>query len=172
MICGSTAYYRKNKESNKVLHSCPYCDYTTPNCKVVMMNHINANHVDEDKRPYQCELCERGFAQKAHLTGHLKKIHGVVIPVSKVSTILYNIAITNCVPKSSKTLARHRFYIANPVLKSRDIYNKKHQYLPGVYLKNHDLHYDLKKGFITIKKRELRNPVILKRRKIKVIISC
>lgn len=172
MVCGSTAYYRKNKEANKILHSCPHCDYTTSNCKVAIMNHIYANHVSEDKRPFQCSHCERGFAQKAHLIGHLKKIHDIVIPVSKVTNILYNIAITDNIPKSSKTIARHKFYIGNPVLKSRDIYNKKHQYLPGVYLKNHDLHYDLKKGFIAVIKRELRNPVILKRRGIKVFISC
>lgn len=166
MVCGSTAYYRKNKESSKVLHSCPHCDYTTPNCKVVLMNHIYAKHVSEDKRPFQCHHCERGFAQKAHLTGHLKKKHDIVIIVSKVSTLLYKIGITDCIPKSSKTLARHRFYIGNPILKSRNIYNKKHQYSPGVYLKNHDLRYDLKKGFITITTTELRNPMKLKRRKV------
>lgn len=166
MVCGSTAYYRKNKESGKVLHSCPHCDYTTTNCKTAIKNHINAIHVREDHRPFQCNNCERGFAQKAHLTGHLKKVHNIVVIESKISYLLYNIKITDCVPKSSKTLGRHLFYIANPMIKSRDIYNKKHQYLSGVYLKNHDLHYDLKKGFITITKREIRNPIKIKRRKV------
>tara|TARA_B110000046_G_scaffold185849_1_gene229825 strand:- start:15530 stop:15940 length:411 start_codon:yes stop_codon:yes gene_type:complete len=131
-----------------------------------MKNHIDAKHVSEDKKPFQCHHCERGFAQKSHLLGHLKKIHEIVIITPKVSTILYRIAVTDDIPKSSKTLARHLFYTANPILKSRNIYNKKHQYLPGVYLKNHDLHYDLKKGFITVIKTELRNPMKLKRRNV------
>jgi hypothetical protein len=52
-------------------------------------------------------------------------------------------------PKSTKTRARCKYYKDNTILKSRNIHNQQHEYISGVFLKNHDLHYDRRKGFIT-----------------------
>lgn len=163
MVCGSTIYYRKNRESKRITYKCPHCDYQTSNNKITLMNHINAVHVCESKRPFQCHCCSRGFAQKAHLIGHLKNVHNVIQQPKKVSTILYIINVSDIIPTSRNTLARRLYYQNNPTLKSRDIYQNKHSYLPNIFLKNHDIHYDLKKGFITMTKVNLIDNVKIKK---------
>ena len=151
MVKNSTDYYRKNRRDRRIVYQCPHCPYHTYNCKGVILNHINSKHETESNRPYQCTECDRGFAQKADLIRHLKHEHKLSgNPVYlKVSTLLYIIAPTNTLPKSKKTKARRDYYLANPVLKSRDIFNKHHEYLPNCFLKNHDLHYDRRNEYIT-----------------------
>jgi hypothetical protein len=134
------------------------------------MNHINAVHVCESKRPFQCHCCSRGFAQKAHLMGHLKRVHKIEPKPNKVTTLLYIINVTNTIPTSKNTLARRNYYMNNSALKSRDIYKKKHYYLPNTHLKNHDIHYDVKKGFITLDKIELVNTIKIKNMRKPVVI--
>jgi len=156
----STDYYRKNRISKMVCHKCPFegCNYETTNCKIVLTNHINSFHVEEKDRPYQCTHCDRGFAQKAHLVKHVKREHekkDTTILTTRISTILYLISTTNVIPSTKKTRSRREYYIKHGVLKGRDIFNKKHEYSSGCFLKNHDLHYDLKKGFITFEKVKL-----------------
>ena len=170
MVCGSTIYYRKNRESKRVIYQCPQCDYSTTGSKITLKNHINAVHVCESERPFQCQHCTRGFAQKAHLMGHLKKVHNIETIPKKVSTLLYIINVTDIIPTSKRTLARRNYYINHRSLKSRDIYKKKHYYLPGMHLKNHDIHYDVKNGFIIVQKVELINPIRLKQKQKRVII--
>lgn len=170
MVCGSTIYYRKNRKSKRVVYKCPHCDYKTSNNKITLMNHINAAHVCESERPFQCHCCSRGFAQKAHLMGHLKKVHKIEPKPKKVATLLYIINVTNNIPTSKNTLARRNYYLNNSVLKSRDIYKKKHYYLTNTHLKNHDIHYDFKKGFITLDKIELVNTIKIKNMRKPVVI--
>ena len=148
----STKYYRENRKTKKVVHSCPHCDYTTTNAKICLMNHINAKHVEEKNRPFQCQHCERGFAQKAHLDKHLSTIHDIATLPLKVSSISYIIKTTDNYPKSVKTKARFDYYQNHHIINTNEINNQKHEYLPGVYLKKHDLHYDYNKGFIKVNK--------------------
>ena len=164
MVCESTIYYRKNKATKRIIHSCPHCEYKTTNSKITLQNHINAVHVCESKRPFQCTHCPRGFAQKAHLIGHLKNVHNIIHKPDKVTAILYIITVTAVIPTSRNTLARRNYYLQNRTLKSTDIYKKKHIYLPNIYLKNHDIHYDLKKGFITMKRINLIDCIKIKGR--------
>ena len=171
MVCESTIYYRKNRESKRITYECPHCDYKTSNNKITLQNHINAVHVCESKRPFQCHCCSRGFAQKAHLIGHLKSVHNIIHKPDKVSAILYIINVTDLIPTSRNTLARRNYYLKNKTLKSTDIYKKKHIYLQNICLKNHDIHYDLKKGFITMKKINLINIIKIKGKKKPVRIQ-
>jgi hypothetical protein len=148
----STKYYRDNRKSKRVIHSCQHCNYATTNAKICLINHINAKHVDEKDRPYQCQNCERGFAQKAHLDKHMSTIHNIDIKPLKVSSISYIIKMANNSPKSTKTKARCEYYENHHIINTNEINHHKHEYLPGVYLKKNDLHYDNKKGFIEIDK--------------------
>ena len=105
----------------------------------------------------------RGDCTKAHLTWHLKNAHNIIHKPSKVSTVLYIITKSDVTPTTKKTLARTLYYQKYPILKSRDIYHKKHYYLPNVLLKNHHIHYDLKQGFIKMTKINLVNSVKIKK---------
>ena len=91
MTKNSTDYYRENKKKRRVVHQCVHCDFETTYGKCVLINHINAHHTEECDRPFQCSCCDRGFAQKAHLIVHLKKVHNVIDPRKKTapSYILY-----------------------------------------------------------------------------------
>ena len=171
MAKNSTDYYRENKTSRKVVHYCPHCHFSTTYGKCVLHNHIYARHTPESDRPFQCTHCTRGFAQKAHLISHLDKVHNIsdAILNSKISTLLYIISPSDTAPKSYKTRARLKYYKDNPVLKSRDIHENKHEYLANVYLRNHDIHYDHKHKFISMSKlplrggtRTCRRPVVLR----------
>ena len=162
----STEYYRLNKENGVVTHRCPHCDFTTPYNKSNLMNHIYAKHTPEHEKPFQCRHCERGFSQKSHLLKHLKSKHNITNHdelSKKVVNILYNISLTDKEPRSKKTKARRLYYLSHPVMKSRDMYNNKHEYVEGCFLKNNELHYDEKNGFISIKKTILRRSIKLKK---------
>ena len=77
MVSKSTEYYRKNRQTKKVVYKCPHCNYQTNNSKIQLVNHINAKHVQEKDKPFQCEHCNRGFAQKAHLVQHYNQYNPV-----------------------------------------------------------------------------------------------
>lgn len=165
MTKNSTDYYRENKKQRRVVHSCPHCNFETTYGKCVLINHINAHHTEECNRPFQCSCCNRGFAQKAHLVAHLKKVHNVIDPnlEKKNGAILYFITPTELIPKSYNTKARRDFYNNHPKLNSRDIKNGIHTYMTkndnSACLRNHDIHYDQKKGFINLKKIQLKEPI-------------
>ena len=152
MVNASTNYYRSNRKTKRVVHQCPHCDYSTTNARICLINHINAKHVKEENRPYQCMHCARGFAQKAHLAKHLSTVHNICIPVPKVSSISYIIEVTDNLPRSTKTKARREYYKTHKLINTNEINNQKHQYLPNTYLKKHDIHYDANKGFIKLSK--------------------
>jgi len=175
MTRNSTDYYRENRDKRAVVHRCPHCDYETANAKIQLTNHINARHISEDKRPFQCtqEDCSRGFAQKAHLMNHLRRVHKIKDASlgRKHSTILYIISIAESVPRSAKTRARRDYYIENPTIKARDMKNHLHEYLDGVFLRNHDIHYDKKKGFIELSKVNLKEGIRLTK-KSRITIKC
>lgn len=159
----STDYYRENRRTKNIKYQCPECDYCTYDSKITLTNHINARHKDEKSKPFQCSECTRGFAQKAHLVRHLKCEHNIQDPkLTNISTCLYIITLTDIFPRSTKTKARRRYYMNHPILKGRDIYKKKHQYLPNTFLKNHDIHYDVKQNFITIQKIVLKKGIVLR----------
>jgi hypothetical protein len=88
-----------------------------------------------------------------------------------VATLLYIIVVTDKIPTSKNTLAIRNYYLNNKTLKRRNIERKKHYYLPNVHLKNHDIHYDLKKGFINFNKIELVNTIKIKNMRKPVIIA-
>ena len=92
------------------------------------------------------------------------------IAFTKISTLLYIISLTDIHPKSKKTNARCKYYSENRVIKSKDIYANKHEYLPNCFLKNHDIHYDLKKNFINIHKLALKEGYVIPTR-IKIIVN-
>ena len=153
MVRTSTEYYRENKRTRKVVHECPHCNYETTGPKQVMQQHIHAKHTPENLRPFQCEHCNRGFAQKAHLHHHLHKEHDINMDSKrKIATIAYLIQLLPKMPKSRKTKARSSYYKNHHFIKGRDIRNEQHEYLPGAFLKLHDIHYDAKKGFIQLHK--------------------
>ena len=168
MARNSTDYYRENKKTRKVVYRCPSCSYETTGCKIQLMNHIHARHTPENLRPYQCSSCNRGFAQKAHLHNHLLKQHNIDIAsqLHKIATMAYFIQLSQIEPKSKKTKARYNYYGTHSCIKSRDIKNRKHEYLPHIYLKLHDIHYDVKKGFITLAKVPLYKGVAVPRPKV------
>lgn len=160
MVNASTNYYRENRLTKKVIHSCPHCVYSTTNTRIQLVNHINAKHVDEKDRPYQCENCDRGFAQKAHLATHLLTVHKIKQPAIKISSVSYIIELTETIPRSTKTRARRIYYKTHGVINTNDINNNKHEYLPGIYIKKHDIHYDAGKNFINLSKCQLHtNPL-------------
>jgi len=164
MAKNSTDYYRENKKNRRVVHSCPHCNFETTYGKCVLINHINAQHTQECDRPWQCHCCNRGFAQKAHLISHLRKVHQVIDPnlEKKNGAVLYLITPTNNMPRSYKTKARRQYYLENSKLNSRNVRNQKHWYTckdNNVCLRNHDIHYDEKKGFIQLTKIQLKQPI-------------
>ena len=165
MTKNSTDYYRENKKKRRVVHQCVHCDFETTYGKCVLINHINAHHTEECDRPFQCSCCDRGFAQKAHLIVHLKKVHDIIDPKleKKNGAILYIVSPTDVIPRSYKTKARQEYYMNNSMLNSRDVRNNMHCYMindnDNVYLRNHDIHYDQKKGFISLKKIQLKEPI-------------
>ena len=172
----STDYYRQNKEAGVIMHKCPHCEFTTPYNKSNLMNHIHAKHTPENKRPFQCMHCDRGFSQKSHLVKHMKKKHHNVNTSNlekKITTILYKITLTGKIPRSKKTIARRKYYQNHTFIKSRDMYNKKHEYTDRCFLCNNDLHYDEKKGFIQIHKTPLMGCIKLntKNRPCKLLIK-
>ena len=158
MVNNSTDYYRQNRRVKRIKYQCPHCNYCTHNCRITLTNHINSKHKTENQRPFQCTECDRGFSQKAHLIRHLECEHNITNDIrhSKVTTLLFIIKLTDKIPRSKKTKARRDYYSDHLVVKSRDIFNKHHEYLPGVFLKNHDIHYDRRNGFIEIHKIALK----------------
>ena len=116
---------------------------------------INAKHIPERERPFQCHECTRGFAQKAHLDKHLEVCHNIIRQQRKVSSVSYIVKLTEMSPRSTKTKARRQYYMKHKVINTNDINNNKHEYLPGVYLKKHDIHYDINKGFIDVNRCNL-----------------
>lgn len=127
MARNSTEYYRENKKTRRVIHKCTHCSYETTGCKLQLMNHIYARHTPENRRPFQCEHCFRGFAQKAHLYNHLLKTHDIDMSTKKkkIATNAYLIQLTEEEAKSKKTRARSLFYRNHLCIKGRDIKNKK-----------------------------------------------
>jgi len=150
----STQYYRDNKRTQRVVHQCPQCSYRSTGPKIQLTNHINAKHVVEAERPYQCQRCTRGFAQRAHLEKHMARVHDEVMERrTKAICVGYQIEVALDVqPRTKKTRARQSYYTRHPTITSSQINNKEHEYLPGLYLKTHDIHYDAAKHFIVLRK--------------------
>ena len=157
----STEYYRKNRETRRIIYQCPHCNYETLNSKITLRNHIHAKHTPESERPFQCQKCDRGFAQKAHLHIHCEKIHNQHKEQRKIVAIAYIINLTEKEGKSKKTKARQIYYRSHQVIKTNDLNEKKHEYLPNVYMKQHDIHYDKKNGFIYLHKCPLWQDLII-----------
>ena len=37
---------------------------------------IHIQSVHEERKPFQCEICDRSFTQKSHITAHHRLFHG------------------------------------------------------------------------------------------------
>ena len=129
-------------------YKCPHCDYETTGPKCTLLNHINSKHTDEENRPFQCRLCNRGFAQKSHLHKHMSKIHNIDNPKPKSRNIVeYHIKILDKDPISNKTSSRIKLYRKHPIIKASEISSLRFYYTK--ILKPCHLHYDNKKGYIS-----------------------
>lgn len=159
MVMNSTEYYRLNREQKNKVYSCHHCDYETYNSRACLNNHINAKHTKEEDKPFQCVCCNRGFSQKAHLNIHCEKEHDIKIPDQHIVSVAYIIKLTEKKPRSKKTKARRNYYVNNDVIRTTELNNQQHEYLPGVYMKQHDIHYDFRQGFILLHKVPLWNKV-------------
>ena len=108
----NTNYYRRNKIERFCVHKCPHCNYETTGPKQCIQAHIWAKHTPENKKPFQCPCgkCSRGFASRANLLKHLKKVHAAIIP-SKFdkNILLYKIKCLNR-PKNNQELERYLKY--------------------------------------------------------------
>jgi len=72
---------------------------------------------------------------------------------TKAICVGYQIEVAlNVQPRTKKTRARQSYYTRHPTITSSQINNKEHEYLPGLYLKTHDIHYDAAKHFIVLRK--------------------
>ena len=151
----STDFYRQNRRLQKKVYKCTHCDYVTYNSRACLNNHINAKHTEEKNKPFQCSHCNRGFSQKAHLCIHCEKEHNVVIKTKSIVAVAYIIKLTCKNPRSKKTAARRLYYQTKDVIKTTELNNMKHEYLPGVYMKQHDIHYDARNNYITLHKCSL-----------------
>ena len=152
MTKNSTDYYRENKKKKKVIHICPHCDYTTTGPKITLKHHIDAKHKKDSEKPFQCIYCPKGFAQKSHLINHTKKQHNICMPCMKKIGITYEITIQDIIPNSKKTRARFDYYKNNPIIKSTNLNQNKHQYLENIFLRVQDINYDSRNGYIRISK--------------------
>ena len=50
------------------VHNCSYCSYSTYRSYSLRRHML----IHTGEKPFTCNICERGFAQKSHLTYHLK----------------------------------------------------------------------------------------------------
>ena len=168
-VARNTNYYRKNKLERKVVHKCPYtnCNYETTGPKQTLKNHINAKHVPESERPFQCKFagCNRGYAQKCLLSNHYKKSHGLTIELKKNRTIVeYHINTDGQYhPTTSSTINRYNYYKENPIIKAENL--NTFEFLPGKFLNANHIHYDAREGYINLKTISVDD--IKKKRKIK-----
>ena len=151
----STDYYRENKLLKRVVHKCHHCSYETTGPKIALKHHIDAKHKTDSERPFQCMVCSRGFAQKSHLINHCMRIHDIKLEINKQIGLLYSIQPTNNIPSSKKTKARYNYYKKNPIIKSTKIKNLEYESINNIFLKTHDINYDLRNGYITVVKTPL-----------------
>ncbi|PRD31519.1 UNVERIFIED_CONTAM: zinc finger and BTB domain-containing protein 46 [Trichonephila clavipes] len=63
--------FKKNTLKNKLVHLCPYCDYSTTYI-AIMKRHIR-KHTGE--KPFKCLVCGKKFSRKDHMQNHMI-IHG------------------------------------------------------------------------------------------------
>jgi hypothetical protein len=152
MVMNSTEFYRLNRLKKTKVYSCPECDYETYNSRACLNNHINAKHTTEEDKPFQCTLCNRGFSQKAHLNIHCEREHNIKVLEQHIISVAYVIKLTAKIPRSKKTKARRNYYKNHDVIRTTELNDKEHEYLPNVYMKQHDIHYDFRQGFILLHK--------------------
>uniref|UniRef100_A0AC34GSE3 C2H2-type domain-containing protein n=1 Tax=Panagrolaimus sp. ES5 TaxID=591445 RepID=A0AC34GSE3_9BILA len=66
---------RKSGKAEKVMHSCPHCNFTT-----VMSQHMKSHleaHERHQGQMYQCDICQMQFSQKANMHRHRMRHSGV-----------------------------------------------------------------------------------------------
>lgn len=157
-MCKSTNYYRKNKTTQRVIHVCPHCNYSTTGPKISLKHHIFAKHTQECDRPFQCHYpdCNRGFAQKLHYDRHLCNIHGETQEEGgKKRVLYYTIKKGNIDPTWKKTKERMKFYKENSILTTKKIREN---------ITMSCFHYDIRYGYITavsITENDILNSVIV-----------
>ena len=150
MVNNSTDYYRQNKTLKRVVHKCPQCEYSTTGPKISLKHHIDAKHTEESEKPFQCNHCERGFAQKAALINHISNIHNIDVNVKKQTGTIYFISLEK-IPTSKKTKARYNYYKKNPIIISNKMKENYYKYLDNNYINTPSLNYDKRNGYIKIK---------------------
>jgi len=150
MVNNSTDYYRQNKTLKRVVHKCPQCEYSTTGPKISLKHHIDAKHTEESEKPFQCNHCTRGFAQKAALINHISNIHNIDVNIKKQTGTIYFISLEK-IPTSKKTKARYNYYKKNPIIISNKMKENYYKYLDNNYINTPSLNYDKRNGYIKIK---------------------
>lgn len=149
-LSNSGLWYHTKKCDKKIkakILKCKYCNYETQGPKCILQNHVYSKHTPENERPFQCEYCNRGFAQKSHLHTHLKKRHNIISsPVQEKKIVEYHITVLNKEPTSKKLISRINIYKENPIISAKYISN--YTFWHTKTLKPSHLHYDAKKGYI------------------------
>lgn len=146
----STNYYRRNKQDRFKVHKCPHCDYTTTGPKSTIQTHIYAKHTEDKDKPYQCTICQKGFAQKANYHIHLERVHGEIqdkTPKEK-DIFLYVIKPGSVKPTTGKIVERYNKYMKNPVILKSKINDYKIS--DTEFLTYNKLYYDKQNKFIKI----------------------
>ncbi len=157
-MCKSTSYYRKNKKTQRIVHVCPYCNYSTTGPKITLKHHIHSKHTQECDRPFQCqqEDCNRGFAQKTHYDRHMCTVHGEKPNKGGKKRVLYYIIkIGSIDPTSKKPKERIKFYKRNSILTTKKIRDN---------ITMSCFHYDVRHDYITAKsitENDILNNVIV-----------
>lgn len=154
MVNNSTDYYRQNKTLKRVVHKCPNCEYSTTGPKISLKHHIDAKHTEESEKPFQCDHCNRGFAQKAALINHIYNIHGLSVNIKKQIGTIYFISLEK-IPTSKKTKARYNYYKQNPIIISNKMKNNEYEYLNNNYINTPSLNYDKRNGYIKLVKQPI-----------------
>ena len=132
-------------------HQCPYCDFTCNGPKCTLKNHIYSKHTPEKDRPYQCKICNRGFAQKSHLQKHNKSKHNINYEMSKKTVEKYIITVLDKTPVSKKSQKRMEIYKNNPIIYAKNFPNLLFD--NDKFIKPSHISYDTKKGYISVIKK-------------------
>ena len=133
------------------VHQCPHCDYSTTGPKNGLIAHIHAKHTKDEDKPFQCKICQKGFAQKSNYHKHLQRVHNIEIekPKNDKDIFLYIITPGSKMPTTKKVIERFNKYMSNPIVIRSKINDYKIS--ENETLTYNKLYYDKQSGIINLK---------------------